>query len=141
MSINAFLLSIFAKDIKFGTDVKSFLLRYQILSLIYVNLALSLVIISYDLLALLVLKFPDAGFFTLVGTPYLIAITYLLRLGKHELAAVVMIPYMHTINFSASSYCGYHLSSIFALMVFTHFSFFLRLPTKVRNLSERGQQK
>lgn len=135
MSVNSVLLSTFAKDIKFGTDVKSYLLRYQILSLIYVNLALSIVIIGYDLLALLVLKFPDAGFFTLVGTPYVVAITYLLRTGRHELAAVVMIPYMHTINFSASSYCGYHLSSIFALMVFTHFSFFLRLPTKVRNLS------
>jgi len=135
MSINTFLLSIFAKDIKFASDVKSYLLRYQILSLIYVNLALSFVIIGYDLLALLVLKFPDAGFFTLVGTPYVVAITYLMRKGKHEAAAIVMIPYMHTINFSASSYCGYHLSSIFALMVFTPFSFFLRLPQRVRNLS------
>jgi len=59
----------------------------------------------------------------------------LLLNGYHDGAAMVLFPYMHAINFSASYYRDYHMSAALAIMVFTHFSFFLAVPSKFRIIS------
>jgi len=132
-SFNSFLLSIFAKNVRFGSDVPSMIRRYQILSTLYVNIALLLLIMSYDLLAWLAFSLHDAGFFLLLASPFFVTILILLLNGYHDGAAMVLFPYMHAINFSASYYRDYHMSAALAIMVFTHFSFFLSVPSKFRN--------
>ena len=134
-SLNSFLLYIFAKNIRLGSDVQSFLKRYQILSIVYVHFLFLLIVLSWEFIAGFLLGYPDAGFFSPISLVFASLSAFFLQKGRIDDAAGVMIPYMHCLNFAAGSYAKRPMIALYALMLCPHFTFFISSSVRVRNLN------
>ena len=124
MTISNLLLSTFAKNLRFGTDIKSMHKRFQILSIIYVNLIHFGICATYELTS----SFTTNTFnyaVTLVTALTTIIVLCLLRQGHSESAIAATIAELLCINFYEGHVLRQPLSGIYGLMMVAGFAFCL----------------
>lgn len=134
-SLNVFLLSIFAKDETFGRDLESFYRRSQTLSLIYVNLGVMSILISYNLISMLFLNSPDSYLIPAVGVPLGILSLVLLKKRKHEASVAVMLLSMCAANFIATSMSNAGMEAIMGIIIHPFFASFATSSINVHLLN------
>ena len=130
-SFNSFLLYTFAKKVRLGSDVQSFLKRYQILSIIYSNFFYMLVIFSWEFISGILLDYPNTGKMIPICLVYTPISLFLLRRGRTDIAAGILIPYLHSLNFGAG-YLKQPMAALYALMLIPPFGFFVASSTRLR---------
>jgi len=124
VSVSSHLLSIFAQNLRFGTDIHSCSRRYKILSLIYLNIILFVIQLSYESLTWLFLGNQNVAFTvtTLIFTPLCF---WLIKKGKDEQAAASLMLEIHVLNFCANYVTDQPMVSLVALTIFPNAIFML----------------
>ena len=135
MSLNTFLLSTFAKNTRFGPDIQSMRLRYQTLSVIYIDLGISLILIIFDFVLWIALRLPTAFYasicFGLCSTIALI----LLRQDKAHLSCIMSMIAMITTNFIGSGFGKEPIVGIGGVLGCSVVNFFLAYSPQVYTAS------
>lgn len=134
-SINSLLLSIFAKNQKFGRDVESFFRRYQILSLIYVNLAETGVFVVYNFIIWFFYDNPAPYALLIVCLPFSLLSFLFIRLKKIEASVIMLLIVMHSSNFIGSYSTNSPMPALYAVLLYPHFTFSLSSSFKVHFLN------
>lgn len=134
-SINSFLLSIFAKNQTFGRDVESFFRRYQILSLIYVNLAETGVFVVYNFIIWFFYDNPAPFMLLIVCLPFSLLSFLFIRLKKIEASVIMLLIVMHSSNFIGSYSTNSPMAALYAVLLYPHFTFSLSSSYKVHLLN------
>lgn len=93
-SFNLFLLSKFSQRVKGGQDIQSLLKRYQILSIIYLNICGSTIILFWNIVDWLGYPLPCLTA-NLSVYPLVITSLYLLKQGHQSLAAMAVLAFFH----------------------------------------------
>ena len=133
MSLNSFLLSKIVKKSGLGFGAQSLLRRYQALSIIYIN---------FFFIALFLWIFIDLYLHPLPHKILLLFITpstfislILLRQGKHDISAILLLSILHLDMFIISSYCHISLAAICVITVYPSISFFLTSSKRIHFLN------
>jgi len=134
-SINSFLLSFFAKNQTFGRDVESFFRRYQILSLIYVNLAETGVFVVYNFIAWYFYDNPNPYILLIACLPFSFLSFLCIRLRKIEASVIMLLIVMHGSNFIGSYNTNSPMPALYAVLLYPHFTFSLSSSFKIHLLN------
>ena len=135
MNTNIFLLSTFIQNTRVGTDVQSIRKRFHILSIISITVGMNLIISGYELIMWFTANPPKPFLMTSISCVCVPLILLLLRKGKQDASATIMVLYMHAANFSAGWIAGVPLIGLYGLMLFPQFAFFLTSSRGPRNLN------
>ena len=106
MSLSAFLLSTFAKNTRFGSDIESIRLRYQALSVIYIDLSVGSVLIIFDSLTWTIIRLPSSFNSSICTFLFTSVALVLLRHDKTNLSCIVSMVGMLSTNFAGSNFGG-----------------------------------
>jgi len=132
LDLNSFLLSIFAKNIRFGSDINSLRKRYQLLAVIYFYVTLFIAVVAFETITYFLFNLSDAQVLPLISTVFTILAFILLRKGKINCATNLIIVYWHVMNFSAGFICNRTILGFYALMVAPNLFFMLNTSFKLR---------
>ena len=132
-SFNAYMLSVFAKNERFGVDVASLHRRFQVLSLIYVHLAADFMLFAFFCAASLFFNSP----------PYLILLIVILTLSTFSalnqsqltIASLLLLAKLHISNFVVSHSMNLPLVALFPILVYPILISFLSPSIRVHILN------
>ena len=124
--MNSLLLSIFTNNSKrYTLELQSIFSRYEALSVIYVNLIVSSIVCSYDLLVWILLT-PSKNDLKISSTcPVLFLSFILLKKGKEKGAIIASIFYMHFVNLFIGRVAEHPMTGLCGQIFIANFSFFL----------------
>lgn len=123
-SVNLFLLSLFAQTIRIGKDNEHYLRRYQIMSIIYINLCVALIVAIWNTAAMLGVPLPCRIMNSTI-IPLLITSFAFLKWGSQDKAAIIILGYFHLTIFVISKVSNGSLSGVAILLACPPFAFFL----------------
>ena len=130
-AFNTALLKRLSKVRRSGSDIKSILIRYQALSIIYLNLCSGFLTLIWNLIDYM--GFPLPTFVVnLTIFPLLIISSLLLKEGKKELSTVAALGYFHLTVFFLSKVADASLSGLCITIVTTSCGFLLSSSKKVQ---------
>jgi len=124
-SINAFLLSLFTKEERYGQDVNSLRRRYQSLSIIYVNLGMTSLILMYSLIDLLFFDNPSQNMMVFVCVPLSMLSFFFLRMKKLTVSTTMLLMEMHASSLMTGIATNSPLILIYGIMMYPFFTFSL----------------
>lgn len=131
VSVSCFLLSVFAKGVRFGTDANSCLRRYQILSIIYFNLYICSSLFLYEVVTCFLVGFKNFTF-TVISFTFSPLVFFLIKKGKNNASVAIIMFQLHLLNFSATFVTGRPTIAIIALLVFPNSIFLLASSLRLR---------
>ena len=135
VSINSYVLSIFARNTRFGSDVSSFVKRHQILSVIYINFAFLLIVCGFDFVAGVMLGISGSGTFTTFAVPFVIGIIFSVHYNFADGAALLMVVYMNGMNTYGTTLVNVPMVAFYALILYPNFIFFTTSNSKIHHLN------
>ncbi len=92
------------------------------------------VIFSWEFISGMLLDYPNTGKMVPICLVYTPISLFLLRRGKTEIAAGILIPYLHSLNFGAG-YLQQPMAALYALMLIPPFGFFVASSNWLRLLN------
>ncbi len=129
VSFSSHVLSIFAQNLRFGTDVNSCSRRYRILSMIYFNIVVFFILLFNDTFLWNFLGITNFTYTAIAGTFAPIGL-WLIRKGKDEEASLVLMIEMHVLDFCAGYITDKPVPALIALMVLPNTIFLLSTSVK-----------
>lgn len=128
-SLNWYLLSRFAQNIRVGQDIKSLLKRYQLLSVIYINICISLVALTWNIGSFfLPLPLLAANLSIL---PLMFVSFVFLRHGNHDAAVISVLSYFHLAILTIGKFSNAALTGLCITIVCPSCSFLLTSSRKI----------
>jgi len=134
-TLNTTLLSIFAKNERFGQDVYSLHRRYQSLTIIYTNLGVNSLIFVYNLITWMFFNNPDPYLMFFVCCPLALTSLHFLRNKDLDAATTVLVIEMHASGLIASYTTNVPLVGIYSIMMYPFFIFSLTSSLNLHILS------
>ena len=131
MSFSALLLSTFAKNTRFGSDIESIRLRFQALSVIYIDLSVCVVLIIFDFLTWATVRLPSAFNSSLCFYLCMSIALPLLRQNKINLACIMSIIALLATNYVGSNFGGEPVIGFTGLLACSVLNFFLAYSVAV----------
>ncbi len=133
--LNSFLLSVFTSNQRWGNDVDSLHRRFQSLSLIYINLGLTLLIIAFNLVTVLFFNSPNFNLMYIICLPLSVISFYCLRKQKTDAAAFAILLEMNCANLIASYKMNCPLAGVYAVMIHPYCMFCMTSNIKLHILN------
>ena len=135
MRLNSILLSIFAKNMKFGSDMPSIRLRYQTLSNIYINTVVAFCMILLDALRWLSGAFPGDNFrVTFCFIPCCASLVFL-RQGSITISCVLSSICMLIMNVIVSDFGREPMAGFGGIIGVSMLNFFLATSIKMYSIT------
>ena len=134
MSLSAYLLSKFAQKSFPSSDAKTLLHQYQILSIIYINLFILISMLIWKFYDILITPVPGNAVI-IITFPFIIASLGLIRVGKEDYSAFLLIGLLHTGNYISSHFSGLSVSATVFLAFFPAIVSFLTSSYKVHGIN------
>jgi len=124
------ILSKFSKATSRRNGVEPLIHRYQSLAIISINFYFFFSFLTWKLAGLVLAPLPgDEVIYTI--TPFLVLSMLLLKTGRKELAAAVILVALHTGNFLASKICNVKLGASYAVILIPGLAYFVSSSSKV----------
>jgi len=130
-SVSTFVLSIFAKNDRFGTNIMSLRRRYQALSIIYVNFSVIILLTIFTAIYQFLMEIPNAYVIFVMTLPLLLLNIYWIRAKRLNCAVVTLILAFHISNKGVSDVLDLPIVSITAIILYPYFIFFGTSSIKV----------
>ena len=133
--VNTFLLSIVTKNERYGQGVDSLYKRYQFLSLIYVNILLTILMFLFNVTTELFFNNPCFHLMNLVVFSFSIASFVCLRLKAQKAATIIIVIWLHSTQFICTYNMNLPLVGIFAQLMYPFFIFIISSSIQVHFLN------
>jgi len=125
MSLNSLILGKFTRGKSAGTDAKLLPVHFQILSIFYLNFALTLLVIMFEGGTLLFMQLPVDRFLTVVCLFGSILSLILLKKGYYEAAGTIVLIYVHLVDYFTMYTLNLPLAGIFGILCYINLSYFV----------------
>ena len=134
-SITHLLLSFVAKNEQFTTETQSIRRRFQILSLIYTNIASAVLLATFSTIFIITMNDPRFYITLAVALPFLFISFYFIRIRRLNAAAAALIVIFHLTNLIASEFLLFPLVSLVSLLIYPYFLLMVTSSIKVMILN------